>query len=246
MTCVQPASRYSSIAAMQSSGVPAIGLQRSSASRCTLPSRQPTAALHRLGDGSDLVAVDLGQLEQRVRRAADVLHLVGQVHPRDFARAVTTRVAVAGMDRGDDGAADVDLGRDVLTRGHERRCRDRRRQPSAISPASACIFGAVAARYTGEPRGGVRVGAQAGTEALHVSPSYSNASAPSTPRTIVTASRIGPSVFDVGRRMLFRKIFDVPKPSRNRPGPAASCTTRASMATWTGCRVNGEMIPSRS
>ena len=74
-----------------------------------------------------------------------------------------------------------------------------------------------------------------------MSPSYSNASAPSTPRTI-DASRIGLSVFDVGRRMLFRKIFDVPKPSRNRPGPAASCTTRASMATWTGCRVNGEMI----
>src|SRR3990170_3437189 len=43
--------------------------------------------------------------------------------------------------------------------------------------------------------------------------------------------------------MLLRKIFEVPKPSRNRPGPAASCTTRASIATWTGCRVNGEMIP---
>src|SRR6476646_6790951 len=28
-----------------------------------------------------------------------------------------------------------------------------------------------------------------------------------------------------------------------RPGPAASCTMRASMATWTGCRVKGEMIP---
>ena len=29
----------------------------------------------------------------------------------------------------------------------------------------------------------------------------------------------------------------------NRPGPAASCTTRASIATCTGWRVNGEMIP---
>ena len=76
-----------------------------------------------------------------------------------------------------------------------------------------------------------------------MSPSYSNASPPSTPRTIDTASRIGPSVFDVCARMLLRKIFDVPKPSRNRPGPAASCTTRASIATCTGCRVNGEMIP---
>ena len=43
--------------------------------------------------------------------------------------------------------------------------------------------------------------------------------------------------------MLFRKIFDVPKPSRKRPGPAASWTTRASMATCTGWRVHGEMIP---
>jgi hypothetical protein len=83
----------------------------------------------------------------------------------------------------------------------------------------------------------------AGTSALHVSPSYSNRSPPSTPRTIETASRIGPSVFFVCNRALFKKIFDVPKPSRNRPGPAASCTTRASIATCTGCRVNGEMIP---
>jgi len=29
----------------------------------------------------------------------------------------------------------------------------------------------------------------------------------------------------------------------NRSGPASSCTTRASIATCTGCRVNGEMIP---
>ena len=43
--------------------------------------------------------------------------------------------------------------------------------------------------------------------------------------------------------MLLRKIFEVPKPSMNRPGPAASWTTRASIATWTGWRVNGEMIP---
>src|SRR6266566_1096982 len=64
-----------------------------------------------------------------------------------------------------------------------------------------------------------------------------------TPRTISTASRIGPRVRLPFSRALFRKIFDVPKPSRNRPGPAASCTTRASMATCTGWRVNGEMIP---
>src|SRR3954470_3403776 len=41
---------------------------------------------------------------------------------------------------------------------------------------------------------------------------------------------------------LLRKIFDVPKPRMKRPG-ASSCTTRASIATCTGWRVNGEMIP---
>ena len=63
-----------------------------------------------------------------------------------------------------------------------------------------------------------------------------------TPRTISTASRIGPSVLFVCMRALLRKIFDVPKPRMKRPG-ASSCTTRASIATCTGCRVNGEMIP---
>ncbi len=76
-----------------------------------------------------------------------------------------------------------------------------------------------------------------------MSPSYSNASPPRTPRTISTASRIGPSVFLVCICALLRKIFDVPKPRMNRPGPAASWTTRASIATCTGWRVNGEMIP---
>ena len=43
--------------------------------------------------------------------------------------------------------------------------------------------------------------------------------------------------------VLLRKIFDVPNPITKRPGPAASWTTRASIATCTGCRVYGEMIP---
>ena len=43
--------------------------------------------------------------------------------------------------------------------------------------------------------------------------------------------------------VLLRKIFDVPNPTMNRPGPAASCTIRASIATCTGWRVYGEMIP---
>ena len=37
--------------------------------------------------------------------------------------------------------------------------------------------------------------------------------------------------------VLLRKILDVPKPAMKRPGPAASCTSRASMATCTGWRV---------
>ena len=46
------------------------------------------------------------------------------------------------------------------------------RQPSAISPASACIFGAVAATYTGgTPRGESASTESSGTSALHVSPS---------------------------------------------------------------------------
>src|SRR5437588_1147928 len=118
------------------------------------------------------------------------------------------------------------------------------RHPDAISPARACIFGAVAATYTGgTSRGASASSERAGTEALHVSPSYSNGPPPSTPRTIATASRIGPSVRRPSSFALLRKIFDVPRPSRKRAGPAASWTTRASIATCTGCRVNGEMIP---
>ena len=72
--------------------------------------REPPAALHRLGDRPDLLRVDLGELEQRVGRAADVLHLVREVHAGDLARAVAARVAVGLVDRGDDRAADVDVG----------------------------------------------------------------------------------------------------------------------------------------
>ena len=37
--------------------------------------------------------------------------------------------------------------------------------------------------------------------------------------------------------VLLRKIFDVPNPAMKRPGPAASWTTRASIAACTGWRV---------
>src|SRR3954452_10840276 len=59
----------------------------------------------------------------------------------------------------------------------------------------------------------------------------------------MTASRIGPSVFFVCDFVLLRKIFEVPKPRMKRPGPAASWTTRASIAACTGWRVDAAMIP---
>src|SRR4051794_10123171 len=37
---------------------------------------EPSSLLHRLCDGADLLLLDPGQIEQRVRRALDVLHLV--------------------------------------------------------------------------------------------------------------------------------------------------------------------------
>ena len=110
MTWVQPASRYSSIAAMQSSGVPAIGLQRSSSASVTaaFAARRPPRSIASATGASSAIAMP-GELEQRVGRALDVLELVGEVHAGDLARAVAPGVAVAGVDRGDDRAADVEL-----------------------------------------------------------------------------------------------------------------------------------------
>src|SRR3954451_21320596 len=87
------------------------------------------------------------------------------------------------------------------------------RHPSAISPASACIFGAVAATYTGgTSRGHCASLASSGTDALHAEPEYSKGWPPSTPLTISTASRMGPRVFVVCMRALLRKIIEVPNP----------------------------------
>ncbi len=78
-------------------------------------------------------------------------------------------------------------------------------------------------------------------------PSYSKRSPRRMPRRISTESRIVASGFVTFGGppclVLLRKILDVPKPAMKRPGPAASCTSRASMATCTGWRVYGEMIP---
>src|SRR2546421_9079711 len=67
--------------------------------------REPTAALHRLRDWPDLVLLQPGELQQRVRGALDVLDLVREVHASDLARAVAALVAVRA-DRGDNRAAD--------------------------------------------------------------------------------------------------------------------------------------------
>src|SRR2546421_3050145 len=44
---------------------------------------EAAALLHRLGDGAELVLIQPGEVEQRVRRAFDVLHLVREVHAGD-------------------------------------------------------------------------------------------------------------------------------------------------------------------
>ena len=102
--------------------------------------------------------------------------------------------------------------------------------------------GAVPATYTGTSQPGACASSdRAGTSAEKTLPSYSKRSPPRIPRTISTESRMcargfvtfgGPPCFE-----LLRKIFDVPKPTMNRPSPAASCTIRASIATCTGWRV---------
>src|SRR6266849_4826163 len=89
--------------------------------------RQPSTLLHRLGDGQDLVLCQPGEVEQRIGCSLDVLHLVGEVHAGDLARAVAPFVAVGLVDRRDDRAANVDVGIDILARvAEEGGCRDRR------------------------------------------------------------------------------------------------------------------------
>ena len=70
---------------------------------------EAAALLHRLGDGADLVLVDLREVEEDVGGALDVLHLVGEVHAADLAGAVAAGVAIGRVDRGEDRAAQVDV-----------------------------------------------------------------------------------------------------------------------------------------
>src|SRR5436190_6740201 len=90
--------------------------------------------LHRLGDRDDLVLGQPRALEQRVGGALDVLHLVGEVHTGDLARAVAAALAVV-VHRGNNRTPEVERVR-VAPGGlhllpdvpHERRRSDRGRQ----------------------------------------------------------------------------------------------------------------------
>src|SRR6266404_9056572 len=62
---------------------------------------EPAALLHRLGDRADLILLDAGEVEQGVGRALDVLHLVGEIHAGDLARAVAPPHAIGRVDRRD-------------------------------------------------------------------------------------------------------------------------------------------------
>ena len=141
MTCVHPASLYSSIAAMQSLGRAGdrLALVEERVGDLRLR-REPAALLHRLGDGADLVLLDAREIEQRVGGSLDVLHLVREIHAGDLAGAVAAFVAIRRVDRRDDRAADVDVRRDVLARvADERGRRDRRRQAAVADLAGELL-----------------------------------------------------------------------------------------------------------
>ena len=175
-----------------------------------------------------------GEVEQRVGGALDVLHLVREVHPGDLARAVAALVAIL-VDRRDDRAADVDVGR------CSRACSGRTRASRSTASGSPrdlarerlhlrCGRGHVDGRHLArrvrllrEPGHASRPGVALVREGLAAEHAAHD----------LTASRIGPSVFFVRTRALFRKIFAA-EAEDGRPGPAAPCMTRASIVTGTG------------
>ena len=202
MTCVQPASRYSSIAAMQSAGVPAIGLHLSRISSVTsafAASRPPRSIASATGRISSWVS----PARSSSVSAAPLMFctLFARYMPAISRAPSRPCVAVGLVDRRDDRAADVDVGGDVLARvANERRRRDRRRQAAVGDLAGERLHlrrrrGDVDRRHLAR-RLGLVLQARARRRSRS-SPSYSNGSPPSTPRTISTASRIGPSVFFV-------------------------------------------------
>ena len=63
------------------------------------------------------------------------------------------------------------------------------------------------------------------------------------PFTIAIESRMEPSGFFGRAPDVVQEDLRRPEAEDEPPGPAASWTTRASIAIWTGWRVYGEMIP---
>ena len=109
MTCVQPASRYSSIAAMQSAGVPAIGLHlsRIASVTCSFAASRPPRSI---ASATGRISSCSSPARSSSVSAAPWMFctLFARYMPGDLARAVAALVAVL-VDRGDDGAADVDV-----------------------------------------------------------------------------------------------------------------------------------------
>ena len=169
-----PASRYSSIAAMQSAGVPAMGLHLSriasvtSALAASRPPRSIASATGRISSWSSSASSSSVSAEPRM-----FCTLFGEIHPGDLARAVASLVAVVA-DGGDDGAADVDVGLDVPARvADEGGRRDRRRQAAVARsrPRAPASSAPSRPRRPAARRAARRRPSCAGTSALHVSPS---------------------------------------------------------------------------
>ena len=215
-------------------GVPAIGLQRSriASVTCAFAASRPPRSIAS-ATGRDLVLLDLGEVEQRVGRALDVLDLVREVHAGDLARAV----AAAGRGRWRRSRRRSCSRRRRPGRG--RPCRAWRRSracsatnagvvidgvssPSPISPPS-CLHlrrrrGDVDRRRPSAARA-PRAGARARRRSNTCRRRTRSARRRATPRTISTASRIGPSgfvSFGAAIFVLLRKIFEVPKPTMKR------------------------------
>src|SRR5207302_5974678 len=201
ITWLHPASRYSSIAAMQSAGVPAIGRHLSSSASETFAfaaKRPPCSIASATGRISPC---SMPARSRSVSAApwlfctlfARYIPAISRAPSRPASRSVSWMEATT--------VQPTSMPAPTFSRVYRTKAGvviDGVRQPSPISPASCCIFGAVAATYTGgTSRGACASARSAGTFAFHVEPSYANSSPPRTPRTISTASRIGPSVFDV-------------------------------------------------